>query len=268
MEKIVIPKGIKIGHAQDNFTGISVIISDEGVVCGVSVRGGAPGTHETDLLKSEKAMQKINAIALCGGSAYGLGAIAGVMEYLKENNIGYKINDKIVPIVSGAVIYDLNDKEYHYPDKEMGYSACKNAKEDNDISGKVGAGKGATVGKIRGIKNASESGLGIATVKVQGITITAIMVVNALGDVINPETRKILAGAKDNKGGFLDTTNLEKISHNGLAKTISPVHTDYDGDSLFVLATGKKKVFNNMLLQVGAVEAVGQAIINSVKKKA
>ncbi|MFA6865915.1 MAG: P1 family peptidase [Clostridia bacterium] len=301
METVIIPKGIKIGHFQDEYTGISVIISEEGCIGGVDVRGGGPGTHETDLLHNEKAMQKINAIALCGGSAYGLGAIAGVMEYLKENGIGFKIQNKIVPIVSGAVIYDLNDTNYHYPDKQMGMEACKNANNENTVSGNIGAGTGATCGKVRGIKNSSKSGLGIATIKVQGITLTAVMVVNALGDIIDPDTNKIIAGAKDNKGNWLNTkkcildgeylrlvmgTNttigclitdakltkveankLASIAHNGLARTISPVHTDYDGDTMFVMATGKKKVLNFMLLEVGASEVVANAIINSVKNK-
>lgn len=301
MEKTVktIPKGIKIGHASNEFTGVTVIVCEDGCVGGVDVRGGAPGTHETDLLHNEKAMQKINAIALCGGSAYGLYAISGIMDYLRKKNVGYKVESKVVPIVSGAVIFDLNDKEYHYPDFDMGYKACENAIEENIISGKVGAGTGAMVGKVRGIKNADKGGLGIGTVKVQGITLTAVIVVNALGDIYNHKG-EIIAGAKDNKGKFLNTektildgdfmrlvmgTNttigclitdakltkveankLATISHNGLSQSIKPVHTDYDGDTMFCLATGKKKALNFMLLEVGAVEAVRLAIEDAVRK--
>lgn len=294
----IIPKGFKIGHAQNEFTGVTVVISEEGCVAGVDVRGGAPGTHETDLLHNEKSMQKINAVALCGGSSYGLSAIAGIMEFLKENNIGYKVDGKIVPIVCGAVIYDLNDKDYHYPDKEMGMRAAEEAKEDNILSGAVGVGTGATVGKIRGIKYSSKSGLGIATVKVQGINVTAITAVNALGDIMN-QNGEIIAGARDLKGNFLNTekcilngeymrllmgTNttigcimtdakitkaeankLASTAHNGMARTIHPVHTDYDGDTLFVMASGKKKVINFMLLTVAATEAVSKSIVNAIE---
>lgn len=295
----LIPKGIKIGHEQNDFTGVTVIICEEGCIGGADIRGGAPGTHETDLLKNEKMMQKVNAIALCGGSAYGLGAISGIMEFLRLKNVGYKVEGKVVPIISGAVIFDLNDKEYHYPDHNMGFNACQKATEENTASGKLGAGTGAMVGKVRGLKNADLGGLGIASVKVQGITLTAVMVVNALGDIYN-HAGEIIAGAKDIKGNFLNTektildgdfirlvmgTNttigclitdakltkveankLASISHNGLAQSIKPVHTDYDGDAMFCLATGKKKALNFMLLEVGAVEAVRLAIEDAVKK--
>ncbi|HKL74157.1 MAG TPA: P1 family peptidase [Clostridia bacterium] len=298
MEK-TIPKGIKIGHAADEFTGVTVIVCEEGCVGGADIRGGAPGTHETDLLRNEKVMQKINGIALLGGSAYGLGAIAGIMECLRKKGIGYKVQGKVVPIIPGAVIFDLNDNKYHYPDFEMGYRAVENASEDNIVSGKVGAGTGATVGKVRGIKNAMSGGLGIASLKVQGITLTAVVVVNALGDIYN-HNNEIIAGALDNKGNFLNTektildgdfirlvmgTNttigciitdakltkveankLASISHNGLAKSIRPVHTDYDGDTIFCMATGKKKALNFMLLEVGAIEAIQLAIEDAVKR--
>ena len=295
----IIPKGIKIGHASNEFTGVTAIICQDGCVGGASVKGGAPATHETDLLRNEKAMQKINAVVLCGGSAYGLGAISGVMEYLREQKAGYKVADKVVPIVCGAAIFDLNDTKYHYPDLDMGYKAAQSATEDNIISGKVGAGTGATIGKIRGIKHADSGGLGIATVKVQGITITAVVVVNALGDVYNLKG-EIIAGARDIKGNFLNTektildgdylrlimgTNttigclitdakltkvqankLAVISHNGLSQNIKPVATDYDGDTMFCLANGKKKPLNFMLLEVGAVQAVRLAVEDAVKK--
>jgi L-aminopeptidase/D-esterase-like protein len=299
MEKIL-PKGIKIGHANDDHTGVTVILCEEGATGGADVRGGAPGTHETDLIRSEKMMQKINAVTLCGGSAYGLGTIAGVMDCLKKQGIGYKVEGKVVPIVPGAVIFDLIDKEYHYPDFEMGYKAASNAVEDNVISGRIGAGRGATVGKIRGIKYADKGGLGIGTVKVQGIIVTALIVVNALGDIYDHDN-KIIAGARDNKGGFLniektilegdfmrlimgtnttigcimtdariskvEANKLASIGHNGLALSIRPVHTDYDGDTLFCLATGKKKVLNFMLLETAAVEAVRLAVEDAVKSK-
>lgn len=295
--KIKLPKGIKIGHAQNDRTGVTVILCEDGCVCGADVRGGGPATRETDLLRNEKAMNFVNAVVLSGGSAYGLESPSGVMQYLREKNKGYKMGDKVVPIVPAASIYDLNGKDYVFPDKAMGYEACKNA-TDKPIFGNVGAGRGATVGKIRGIKNCDKSGIGAATVVINGITLTAVVVVNAFGDVIDHMTGKILAGAHDRSGAFLDTektilqgnlirlllgTNttigciitdaklnkvqankLASIGHNGYARSIRPVHTDYDGDTLFAMATGKKHVLNFAMLSVGAVKAVSLAIENAV----
>lgn len=294
--QITIPSGFKIGHYNDDYTGVTVILS-KGAVAGCDCRGGGPGTRETDLLRPEKAMQKINAVVLTGGSAYGLASTVGVMDYLREHGIGYKVGPKIVPIVTGAVIYDLNQKEYHTPTAEYGFKACENASKTLDF-GNIGVGKGATVGKIRGLKNASKSGIGAATVKSAGITVTAVVAVNAMGDVIDPETNKIIAGAHTKDGGFLDTekllangefsrllfgtnttigcilTNakidkvqankLASISHNGLARAIRPVHTDYDGDTMFCMSTDKVPVVNFAALQSAVVKATEQAIVNAV----
>jgi len=293
---VTIPKGFKIGHYNDDYTGTTVIACLKGAVGGVDCRGGGPGTRETDLLRPEKMMDKINAVVLTGGSAYGLASSCGVMEYFKEHDIGYKTMGKVVPIVTSAVIYDLNHKDYHYPTSEFGYKACENL--DSPLKfGSIGAGKGATVGKIRGLKNSSKSGIGAATIKVAGVTVTAIVCVNALGDIVDPSTNKILAGAKGKDGEFIDTekcivdgevfkllfgTNttigciltdakinkveankLASISHNGLARTIRPVHTDYDGDTMFCLSNGHKPVVNFMMLETAVVKATEQAIINS-----
>ncbi|MBQ9276424.1 MAG: P1 family peptidase [Clostridia bacterium] len=294
--KVTIPSGFKIGHYDDEYTGVTVILS-KGAVAGCDCRGGGPGTRETDLLRPEKAMQKINAVVLTGGSAYGLASTVGVMEYLQKNGIGYKVGNKVVPIVTGAVIYDLNQKEYHYPTAEYGFKACENAGKTLEF-GNIGVGKGATVGKIRGIKYASKSGVGAASVKVAGVTVTAVVAVNALGDVVDPETNKIIAGAKGKNGEFIDTekclsdgeflklllgTNttigciltdakldkvgankLASIAHNGLARTIRPVHTDYDGDTLFVMSSDKKPVVNFAVLQSAVVKATMQAVVNAV----
>lgn len=294
---VTIPKGISIGHANDDHTGVTVILAKNGAVGGCDCRGGAPGTRETDLLRPEKMMDKVNAVVLAGGSAYGLEASVGVMNYLRENGIGYHTAGKIVPIVTGAVIFDLNSKDYHYPTTEMGVKACENAVLSPTF-GQVGVGKGATVGKIRGMKFCDKSGVGAATVKVCGVTVTAVVAVNAMGDVVNPETNEIIAGAHANDGSFINTnkcmlegsflklalgknttigcilTNakldkvrankLASISHNGLARTIRPVHTDYDGDTMFCLATGARPVVNFALLQVAAVEATEKAILNAV----
>ena len=294
--KVTIPSGFKIGHFNDDYTGVTVILS-KGAVAGCDCRGGGPGTRETDLLRPEKAMQKINAVVLTGGSAYGLASTVGVMEYLQKNGVGYKVGNKLVPIVTGAVIYDLNDRDYHYPTAEYGFKACENAGKTLEF-GNIGVGKGATVGKIRGIKHASKSGVGAASVKVAGVTVTAVVAVNALGDVVDPETNKIIAGAKGKNGEFIDTekclsdgeflklllgTNttigciltdakldkvgankLATIAHNGLARTIRPVHTDYDGDTLFVMSSDKKPVVNFAVLQSAVVKATMQAVVNAV----
>jgi len=296
--KVSIPSGFKIGHYDDEFTGVSVILATDGAVGGVDCRGGAPGTRETDLLHNEKMMQKINAVVLSGGSAYGLASTVGVMEYLKEQGKGYRTMGKIVPIVCGAVLYDLNQKEYHYPTAEYGLKACQNAAKTLDF-GNIGAGKGATVGKIRGLKNACKSGIGAATVKVLGVTVTAIVAVNAMGDVVD-ETGKIIAGAKGRNGEFIDTekclasgdamklllgtnttigcvitdaklskveaNSIASISHNGLARAIRPVHTMYDGDTMFCMASGKRPVVNLAIIQSAAVEATRQAIVNAVSE--
>lgn len=294
--EVRIPSGFKIGHYDDAYTGVTVILSESGATGGVDCRGGAPGTRETDLLHNEKMMQKVNAIVLSGGSAYGLASTCGVMEYLRQKGVGYKSLGKIVPIVCGAVLYDLNQKEYHYPTAEYGLKACENASRTT-VFGNIGAGKGATVGKIRGIKNACKSGIGAATEKVLGVTVTAIVAVNAMGDIVDDEG-KIIAGAKGKNGEFIDTekclaegdvlklafgTNttigciltdakldkvdvnrLASISHNGLARAIRPVHTMYDGDTMFCLASGKRPVANLAVLQSAVVRATQRAIQSAV----
>lgn len=294
--EVRIPSGFKIGHYDDEYTGVTVILSESGATGGVDCRGGAPGTRETDLLHNEKMMQKVNAIVLSGGSAYGLASTCGVMEYLRQKGVGYKSLGKIVPIVCGAVLYDLNQKEYHYPTAEYGLKACQNASKTT-VFGNIGVGRGATVGKIRGIKNACKSGIGAATEKVLGVAVTAIVAVNAMGDIIDDEG-KIIAGAKGKNGEFIDTekclaegdvlklafgTNttigciltdakldkvdvnrLASISHNGLARAIRPVHTMYDGDTMFCMASGKRPVANLAVLQSAVVRATERAIQNAV----
>ena len=146
---VLVPKGFVIGTAEDEFTGVTVILAQKGAMGGADCRGGAPGTRETDLLRPEKMMDKVNAVVLSGGSAYGLASMTGVMEWLAAKGCGYKSMGKLVPIVTGAVLYDLNQKELHHPDAKMGFQACENAGKVPFV-GQHGAGKGATVGKIRG----------------------------------------------------------------------------------------------------------------------
>lgn len=296
--KVVIPKNVKIGSANDEYTGCTVLLFPKGATCGVDVRGGAPGTRETDLLKSEKSVQEVNAVVLSGGSAYGLAASIGVMEFCKDKKWGFKAaGGKIVPIVTEAVIFDLNDKDYHYPDAQMGYKACEAAMTESALNGQKGVGKGATCGKIRGLKYASKTGIGMATVRVAGINVTALVCVNALGDVY--EDGKIISGAKNSDGSFFNTekwvedghlldivkgsnttigcvvtdakltktqcNNIASCAHDGFARAIKPVHTDYDGDTLFVCSVGSKPVVNIMMVQTAAARAVELAIINAAK---
>ncbi len=294
--EILLPEGVSVGHADNSVTGCTAIICEGGAVAGADVRGGAPGTRETDLLHNEKSMEKINAVVLSGGSAYGLEASCGVMRYLRDKGEGFAIGDKVVPIVCSAVLYDLNSPDYNYPDTAMGMLAAQNAATENIPFGKVGAGTGATVGKIRGQEFSSAGGIGAATVGTPELFVTAIVAVNALGDVVDYKTNEILAGAHDNAGGFLDTegcvlsgnfarlmygnttigcliTNaaltkvqankLASVAHNGLARSIRPVHTDHDGDTLFALSKGAAKC-EFAMLGVMAVEAVSKAVESAV----
>lgn len=300
-DKIILPKGVKIGHEQNEYTGVTCILTDY-AVGGVSVRGGAPGTRETDMLRAEKSQGFVNAIVLSGGSAYGLEASCGVMKYLREQNVGFAAGDKKVPLVAQAVLFDLNTPgEYHYPDMYMGYAAAKNATHDNVKFGAVGAGTGATVGKILGPAAMCKGGIGGATCSFGDVFVTAVVAVNALGDVFNHANGQILAGARLPNGQYLNTvkaltdgtllsvmkmqaganttigcvmTNakldktgvnkLAAVSHDGLALSIRPVHTDADGDTLFGLSCGNASADMNIIMALG-VEAVACAVENAVK---
>lgn len=189
--------GIKVGHAQDDnaLTGCTVILCEKGAIGGVDQRGGAPGTRETDLMRPMHLVEKVHAVLLAGGSAFGLDAAGGVMKYLEEKKIGFYTGVAYVPIVAGAVIFDLAiGNPMIRPDAAMGYEACLNATSLDPKQGNVGAGTGATVGKILGMEHATKSGIGTASVRIGDLVIGAIMVVNALGDVVDPTTGKIIAG--------------------------------------------------------------------------
>src|SRR5262245_40066691 len=215
--------GIEVGHAQDDqaLTGCTVILCRKGAVAGVDVRGGAPGTRETDLLNPINLVQKVHAIVLAGGSAFGLDAATGVVRYLEEKKIGFNTGAAKVPIVPSAILYDLNlGRADVRPDSEMGYRAALSASSDAPAEGNAGAGTGASVGKIFGSKLAMKSGLGTASVVIDnGIVVGAIVAVNALGDVINPRTGEIIAGLRSGKVGplrvgfkknFADTLTIMK----------------------------------------------------------
>ncbi len=191
---------IKVGQAQnkDAMTGCTVILAEKGAVAGVSQRGGAPGTRETDLLRPNHLVEKVHAVLLTGGSAFGLNAAAGVMQYLEEKRIGFKTGSAFVPIVPGAVLYDLDigDPKVR-PDADMGYLACQNASSQKPSEGNFGAGTGATVGKIFGMHGAMKSGVGTSSRSIGGgIIMVAIVAVNAFGDVLNYQNRQIIAGAR------------------------------------------------------------------------
>ena len=256
---VLVPKGFVIGAAEDEFTGVTVILAQKGAMGGADCRGGAPGTRETDLLRPEKMMDKVNAVVLSGGSAYGLASMTGVMEWLAAKGCGYKSMGKLVPIVTGAVLYDLNQKELHHPDAKMGFQACENAGKVPFV-GQHGAGKGATVGKIRGLKYASKAGVGAFSVK------------DTERHIVTGGLMKLFMGTNTTIGCILTDAKLDKVganklasaSHDGLARAIRPVHTDFDGDTMFCLASGHRPVLNLMLLQTAAAYAAERASVNAV----
>ncbi len=209
--------GIRVGHAQNEeaLTGCTVILCEAGAVGGVDQRGGAPGTRETDLLRPGHLVDKVNAILLSGGSAFGLDAATGVVRYLREKGVGYNVGVSRVPIVPAAVIFDLLvGKADVYPDAEMGYQACLNASEARPAEGNVGAGCGASVGKILGPLQAMKTGLGTASLDAGGgVVVAALLVINAFGDVIDPQTGRIIAGARASQKPdleFIDTLEVMK----------------------------------------------------------
>ena len=300
-------EGVTVGQFTDTRrpTGCTVILVERGAVAGVDVRGSAPGTRETDLLKPTNSVDKVNAVVLSGGSAFGLDTATGVMRYLEEHNFGYATAAGKVPIVPAAILYDLTvgDNKIR-PDAEAGYKACRNAKSGPFEEGNVGAGAGATVGKLNGGKP-MKGGLGSSSIKLpNGLVVGAIVAVNCVGDVIDPKTGKIVAGARTPDGkAFLniigsyragrgvaqpaspgqnttigavatnarfDKTQMTKIAemaHDGMARAINPAHTPYDGDTLFALSTGTSNVTaNHGAIGALAAEAVSDAILRAVMK--
>jgi len=295
--------GLKVGHYTDKeaATGCTVILCEQGAVAGVDVSGSSPGTRETDLLRPGNSVDMVQAIVLSGGSAFGLDAATGVMRYLEERGFGYETSAGKVPIVPAAIIFDLNIGDSRIrPGANEGYQACLAAADSEVAEGCVGAGTGATVGKSLGVEKAVKSGLGTTSQRIVGdIVVAALMVVNAVGDVIEPGTGKILAGPrKSEEGGFLSTSQLwkgefkeaispfntvigvvatdaklskveaTKLAHMaqvGIARTIDPCHTMYDGDALFALSSGNKEADFN-ILGATAAEVVGEAIVRAIRK--
>jgi L-aminopeptidase/D-esterase-like protein len=307
-------RGIEVGHAQDDsaLTGCTVVLSRKGAVAGVDVRGGAPGTRETDLLNPINLVDKVHAVMLAGGSAFGLDAASGAMRYLDERKIGFNTGAVKVPIVPAAILFDLNvGRADVRPDLEMGYRACLAASSKVVAEGNVGAGAGASVGKLMGAKQAMKSGLGSASISIgSGLVVGALAVVNTFGDVIDPDTGEIVAGLRSAKVGplqistpgyFADTlqmmktflgktvlsfatrantllgvvavnatltkpemTKVAQMAQDGIARSTRPAHTLLDGDTVFALATGGKKV-DASTVGAFAAETLAQAVVRAAR---
>jgi L-aminopeptidase/D-esterase-like protein len=299
--------GIKVGHFTytERPTGCTVVLTGNGAIAGVDVRGAAPGTRETDLLNPVNTVDQVHAVVLAGGSAFGLDAASGVMKYLDERNIGFKVGPLTVPIVPSAILFDLGvgTNPRIRPTADCGYKAAEAASTSPVAEGNVGAGAGATVGKTGGAGRAMKSGLGSAALVMPDGTIVAAMVaVNAVGDVVDPSTGKVVAGVRtpDGRGladarailraggagpgtiggnttlGVIATnvvltktqaTKVAQMAHDGYARTIYPSHTPADGDTIFALATGVKSGSADVG-RIGelAAEAMSDAILRAVRQ--
>jgi len=303
MDAITDVPGIKVGHSQNlkAGTGCTVVICEKGAATGVDVRGGAPGTRETDLLNPMNLVDRAHAVYLGGGSAFGLDGATGVMKYLEEKEVGFDVVVTKVPIVPGAVLFDLGVGDYKVrPDAKMGYDACLNATEEEARQGNIGAGTGATVGKVFGGFRCMKSGLGTASLKAQELIVGAVVAVNCLGDVIDPESGEIIAGVlTENKKGFASTMSFLRnfpqgsrsnfsenttigviatnakltkagaskvavMAQDGYARTISPAHTMFDGDTIFCMATGEIEAGVNVVGAIAA-EVMARAIVKAIK---
>lgn len=296
-------KGFEVGQAENKSagTGCSVILCRDGAVAGVDVRGGAPATRETDLLDPVNMVEKIHAVMLSGGSAYGLDAASGAMKFLEEQGIGFDMKVAKVPIVCAASLFDLTVGDAHIrPDANMGYDACQNAFQKNElIQGNHGAGTGASVGKVLGMPCAMKSGIGIYAVEIGELQVGAIVAVNAVGDVVDHVTQKPLAGLYDRKhhqylstqqimyqgldkeipqgnttiGCILTNAKLTKaqakkissIAHNGYARSIRPVHTMSDGDTIFTMSTGIVEAMPDIIGAI-ASDIMAEAVNRAVKE--
>ena len=296
--------GLQIGHAGnlEAATGCTVALTTDGAVCGVDQRGGAPGTRETDLLRPMHLVDRVHAVMLTGGSAFGLAAADGVVQWLEAQRTGFNVGVAHIPVVPAAVLFDLTlGRADVRPDAAMGYAACETAGDASlPQQGNVGAGIGATVGKIMGPSGSVKGGLGQAVIEVRPeLFVGAMIAVNCFGDVINPNTGQILAGARKlPEGYFADTMKIlaqqateglqvfgntviglvatnatlskeainkvAQMAHNGLARTIRPAHTMFDGDTIFALATGKHTPVDVNIIGAFACEATAQAVVNAV----
>jgi len=305
-ERPALIPGARIGHAQNlaGATGCTVVLTPEGAVGGVDQRGGAPGTRETDLLRPMHLVEKVHAVVLTGGSAFGLAAADGVMRWLEEQQYGFDVGVARVPIVPAAALFDLAiGRAEVRPDAAMGYQACLAATDEwNAQAGTVGAGTGATVGHLLGEAACMKGGLGTALLEMKpGIFMGAVFAVNCFGNVLDPATGRTLAGARVMPaGGFAEpleclsrlpagfaeaVTNtvigvvitnaaltkekankIAQMAHNGLARTIIPAHTMFDGDTIFALSTGREAAADVNVLGAFAAEATARAVIDAVTR--
>lgn len=300
-------KGVRIGHAQneEHATGCTVILPQKKAVCGVDVRGGGPASRETQLLNPLMSNDGVNAVLLSGGSAFGLDAAGGVMKYLEAKKQGVKVGDAIVPIVVGSCIFDLGCVDGSVrPDADMGYAACVDSEQNSIRNGNVGAGMGATVGKLLGNDRSMKSGLGCYAVQVGSLQVGAVVVVNAIGDVFQLDSGKQLAGLLNKErtamisseveavkllqlastfclnttigcvitNAKLDKAEMNKVAamaSNGLARTIRPVNTSMDGDSIYALATGHVRSCADVVGTLAAHvmgEAINRAVLETTEK--
>jgi len=298
--------GIKVGHYTDKeaATGCTVILCETGAVAGVDVRGSAPGTRETDLLHPMNLVEKIQAVLLSGGSAFGLDAASGVVRYLEERGFGHETMITKVPIVPAAILFDLNiGSSKIRPGAEDGYKACLAAAEKDVAEGCVGAGTGATVGKMLGIERAVKSGVGTASCCIgNDLIVAALVVVNAIGDIIDHKTGKILAGPRnEHNTSFLSTVELltggaftygrnplgtnttlgvvatnakltkeqvnklAQMAQDGVARAVNPCHTMYDGDAIFAISIGEQ-TGDITALGTAAAEVVASAIVRAIQQ--
>jgi L-aminopeptidase/D-esterase-like protein len=298
-------RGLLCGHFTDTRrpTGCTVVLAPQGAVAGVDVRGAAPGTRETDLLSPLNAVEKVHAVLLSGGSAFGLDAAGGVMRWLEEQGIGAQVGSVKVPIVPAAILLDLftGDPTIR-PDAAAGYAACVAAGSQPPAEGNAGAGAGAVLGKLFGIARAMKGGIGTASLTIAGQTVAALVAVNAVGDVGDPATGRVVAGARRADGatrigamaailrgepiaqlqpaaattiGIVATdaaltkaeaNKLAQMAHDGLARTIHPVHTTSDGDTIFALATGAgSRAANLTVLGALGAEVTARAVLRAVR---
>ena len=299
--------GIRVGHWTDQraATGCTVVLCEAGAIGGVDVRGSAPGTRETDLLRPTNAVSEVNAVLLSGGSAFGLDAASGVMRYLEEKGFGHRVGEHVVPIVPAAILFDLGLVTGAVrPGPDEGYAACLDATGGRPEEGSVGAGTGATVAKLLGAGRAVKGGVGTASVELgDGLVVGAIVAVNAVGGVVEPETGQLVAGPRSEDGpAMLDSTELmtsptaapgvgaaggdttlgvvatnarltkeeankmASVAHDGLAMAVRPAHTMHDGDTMFALATGEYGAEADVdRLCAAAALCVSRAIVRGVK---
>ena len=296
--------GVKVGHWTDelSMTGCTVVIFESGAVGGVDVRGASPGTRETDLLSPYKRIERINAVLIGGGSAYGLAAVDGVMNYLEERGKGFKIANNTVPIVPAAILFDLSVGDGSVrPSSSEGYIACENSSYGSVETGSVGAGTGATVAKVLGLNSSIKGGIGTSSIFLGNeLVVGAIVAVNAIGSIHDPHSGELIAGARNQNNEMIsanqalmemgyenksdlgsnttigviatnaklskaEVNHIASISHDGIALAVRPAHMLGDGDTMFALATDQTEDFDLDQLIATAVEVTSMAVVNAVK---